>query len=195
MTSLINVHFRYYKVPRSEPNWSRLSGPDRYGVLTATLETECKPKLYARHRRFLEVRGSPKTGYLINNEYPYDTKEVAELRLDQHRNIVRFADLSGLMPSWTRSRDEKVRNMSYCSPWDHASIWRDDNQNLVLINEPYVCDDFPAWCAARGWRGVQLPQHIGTYRAGDTLCFLAAPPGSKADIDAIVQWLIAGWQG
>ena len=193
MTSLINVHFRYRKADRSDPNWIRLQGSDRYGVLTCVIATSRDPKIFARHPRFRKVIGGPKNGYYIENDCPFDNKDVAELRLDQHRNIVRFTDLSGLIPARTRGRDEEVRHMSYCDPWDHATIWRDGNQNLVLTNEPYVVGDFPAWCATRGWRCVLIPKHIGTYLAGETFCFLAAPPKSRADINAIAERLIAGW--
>jgi len=193
MTFLINYHFRYCKADRGDPNWSHLLSRDKLGVLTGAIETSRKPKTFARHPRFREVIGGPKMGYLISNDYPFYNKDIAELRLEQHRNIVRFADLSGLAPANIRSRDEEVRYMSYCDPWDHPAIWRDGNQNLVLTNEPYVVGDFPAWCAARGWRCVLLPKSIGTYLAGETFCFLAAPPKSRADISTIAERLIEGW--
>lgn len=189
----INAHFRYYKARRSDPRWASLPGHERYGVLTAEIRAKCPPKRYQPHPRFRTANWGRTTGYVIDNTYPYRDEKFAERCMEQLRNVVRFADLTGLTPSNQCRRERELRNIICRDPWDHATVWHDDHRNLVLTNEPYPSDGFPAWCAANGWRYVLLPEHIGTYWPGVTLCFIAAPPGSTADLDAIAQRLIAGW--
>lgn len=193
MNYQINAHLGYYKIPRSDPNWNRLPGSEMYGVLTGVIQAEYPPKWYEPHPQFLRLSGGMKTGYAIENAYPYDDASVAKRRLEQHRNVVIFADLSGLRPSRQWRREREVRDMVCRDPWDHAAVWHDANRSLVLTNEPYSSRDFPAWCIANGWRCVLLPEHIGTYWPGVTFCFLAAPPGSTADLAAIAQRIIAEW--
>lgn len=193
MNYQIKVHLRYYKIPRSDPNWNRLPGSEKYGVLTGVIPAKCRPKSYEPHTQFLRVSRASKTNYAIDNAYCYDNASVAERRLEQHRDVVRFADLSGLTPSKQWRREREVRDVACRDPWGHATVWHDGNRNLVLTNEPYSSEQFPSWCVASGWRCVPLPEHIGTYWPGVTFCFLAAPPGSMADLVVIAQRLIAGW--
>lgn len=193
MSYQIIAHLRYYKISRSDPNWNHLPGSERYGVLTCAIQAECRPKSYEPHAQFLRVSRTLKTGYVIGNAYPYDNLEFAKRRLEQHRNVVRFTNLSGLTPSRQWRREREVRDMVCIDPWDHATVWHDGNRHLVLTNEPYSSQEFPAWCTASGWRCVPLPAYIGTYWPGVTFCFLAAPLESTADLVATAQRTIAGW--
>lgn len=186
-TYVITCYFRYHKANYRDPNWDKLLYREKYDVLTGTITTNQHPKLYGRHPRCRKISGGPVMGYRIQPDCTFYNKSVAELRLQQHHDLIKFVDISGLKPAmanWDRCND---------IAWDHSSTWRDNDKNLVRLCEPYVTDEFEAWCDANGWRYVLLPRHIGTYLAGTTFCLLAAPPKSRADLEAIAQRLILGW--
>lgn len=196
MTQTLNFSAWYYKLNRSTPDWEKLPWSERYGRLTAEISCERDPKLYAKHYRFSPVSGGGESGHCTGLEYTSDNLCRAQFYLTRHRNIVRFADLAQLTPS--RARLDKV--FYTASSWDHPSVWRDAEKNLVWLNEPYPHGthgnnllEFSDWCANNGCRSILLPKHIGTYYAGTAVCFLVAPPKSNADIEAMAARLIAGW--
>jgi hypothetical protein len=190
----LRVRAGYCKVDPLSADWKVVPRNERYGWLTATLRCQSNPKMYARQDRFEQVVGGPKSGYSIDLRCTLEPLERAQFYLERHRNTIQFADLTELSPSQVFVKQMYNTRQRV---WDHVSVWRDSGKNIVGLNEPYdpsnQLSDFPGWCSQHGWRSVLLPKPIGTYYAGKAVCFLAAPPKSKADIDAMAARLIAGW--
>ena len=171
----------------------------RWERVTRTMQTASNPTRYSHAAMGLpRIVKAGSNAYVAHYRAPYfmasDTLErstaFAEHRLAGWQRYIRFADTAGLKPSaagWPLSKFQSRGGL------DHASVWRDTTRNLVLLNEPYGPSErmsiFPAACAKWVWRFVLLPDHVSLHNPGLTRSFLAAPPSSKADLEAMAQRL------
>lgn len=183
------LHIVVYSLSRDS---TRAHGYSENERLEVVVNTRLEPAIYSRHPSFPKVRMDVNGECIASEQLGFCSLGAAKLYVNQCINIINFADRTLLRPG--RVWRPYLCAMSGAPGWDHASVWRNFDDELVLLNEPSEqsggAQSFMRWCDRYGWQYMPLPSGVGTHPLPGHSCILAAPPYSRAQLGLTTRSMI-----